>query len=120
MLMHLDNTALRGKGPICRQCLYARALSTSSAQRVSIRAHNRATEKLELKSESKSQRKKTILSKYQEKVKKAAKEWQERAEHIAHGKARNLWDVFEERGYIKDVAGYDSQESVAQETVPPV
>ncbi|ROT43618.1 tRNA synthetase class I [Sodiomyces alkalinus F11] len=35
----------------------------------------------------------------------AAKQWDERAEAILRGEARNLWDIFEERGFIKDVAG---------------
>ncbi|KAM0335262.1 hypothetical protein ACHAQA_000306 [Verticillium albo-atrum] len=35
----------------------------------------------------------------------AAQEWEEKAEAIKNGKAQNLWDIFEERGFVKDVAG---------------
>ncbi|KAM0287976.1 hypothetical protein ACHAQH_000043 [Verticillium albo-atrum] len=35
----------------------------------------------------------------------AAQEWDEKAEAIKNGEARNLWDIFEERGFVKDVAG---------------
>lgn len=43
--------------------------------------------------------------KYIEKQKAAAEEWSLRAEQIKAGTQRNLWDIFEERGYVKDVAG---------------
>ncbi|EEY17575.1 tyrosyl-tRNA synthetase [Verticillium alfalfae VaMs.102] len=35
----------------------------------------------------------------------AAQEWAKKAEAIKNGEARNLWEIFEERGFIKDVAG---------------
>lgn len=36
----------------------------------------------------------------------AAKQWDERADAILRGEATNLWDVFEERGFVKDIAGF--------------
>lgn len=36
---------------------------------------------------------------------KAAKAWEEYSKQIEAGTQRNLWDVLEERGYVKDVAG---------------
>lgn len=36
----------------------------------------------------------------------AEKEWAERAEAIKRGEVANLWDILEERGFIKDVAGW--------------
>ncbi|KAH8899261.1 tyrosyl-tRNA synthetase [Thozetella sp. PMI_491] len=50
-----------------------------------------------------------IGHKYKKKLEDAEKSWQERAQQIQDGHHRNLWDVLEERGYIKDVAGdYDT------------
>jgi tyrosyl-tRNA synthetase len=46
--------------------------------------------------------------KMQAKLKAAEENWQQRAQEIESGAKLNLWDVFEERGYIKDVAGYDN------------
>ncbi|KAI0547040.1 tRNA synthetase class I [Xylaria curta] len=41
---------------------------------------------------------------------KAAQEaWDKKAERIQNGKEQNLWDVFKERGYVKDIAGTDEQ-----------
>jgi tyrosyl-tRNA synthetase len=39
------------------------------------------------------------------KRKKADEEWAAQAEAIQAGTKRHIWDIFEERGYIKDVAG---------------
>jgi len=39
------------------------------------------------------------------KRKKADEEWAAQAEAIEAGTKRHIWDIFEERGYIKDVAG---------------
>lgn len=36
---------------------------------------------------------------------KADEEWKVQAEAIKAGTKKHLWDIFEERGYIKDVAG---------------
>jgi tyrosyl-tRNA synthetase len=40
-----------------------------------------------------------------EKVQKAAEQWQKQAEEIQEGKRPHLWDILNERGYVKDVAG---------------
>ncbi|KAL0935278.1 Tyrosine-tRNA ligase, mitochondrial [Colletotrichum truncatum] len=39
----------------------------------------------------------------------AEEEWAKRADLIQQGELPNIWDVFEERGYIKDVAGRPPQ-----------
>ncbi|TDZ66109.1 Tyrosine--tRNA ligase [Colletotrichum trifolii] len=39
------------------------------------------------------------------KVKAAQEEWDQRAKSIDRGEIPHLWDILEERGYIKDVAG---------------
>lgn len=44
--------------------------------------------------------------KYQKKVEKAELEWKEQSERISAGEQRNLWDILQERGFIKDTAGY--------------
>jgi len=36
---------------------------------------------------------------------KAAKAWEEYAKQIEDGTQKNPWDMLEERGYVKDVAG---------------
>lgn len=46
-----------------------------------------------------------IHLKTQRKRDEAAKKWDERAEAIARGEQRNLWDILEERGFFKDIAG---------------
>jgi tyrosyl-tRNA synthetase len=43
---------------------------------------------------------------FRKKTAEAEKEWQEWAQEIKDGKRRNLWDMLEERGYVKDTAGY--------------
>lgn len=40
-----------------------------------------------------------------EKRKLARQQWAEKAKKIDSGEAQHLWDLFRERGYIKDVAG---------------
>jgi hypothetical protein len=32
-------------------------------------------------------------------------DWEKRAKEIKEGKALNTWDMLEERGYVKDLAG---------------
>ena len=46
-----------------------------------------------------------IGTKYLAKAAEAEEQWQIRAEEISAGKRRNLWDIFEERGFVKDTAG---------------
>ena len=43
--------------------------------------------------------------KYTAKINEADEEWKEKALKIKSGEAKAMWDVFEERGYVKDVAG---------------
>ncbi|KAK0747927.1 tRNA synthetases class I-domain-containing protein [Apiosordaria backusii] len=43
--------------------------------------------------------------KYQAKIDQAAAEWDERAEKIKKGEIQNTWDMFVERGFVKDTAG---------------
>ncbi|KAK3934063.1 mitochondrial tyrosine--tRNA ligase [Diplogelasinospora grovesii] len=47
--------------------------------------------------------------KYRAKVEAAEEEWRQRAERIQQGAEQNLWDIFEERGYVKDTAGTKEQ-----------
>jgi tyrosyl-tRNA synthetase len=44
--------------------------------------------------------------KVQNRRKEAKEQWAQWATEIEAGKRRNLWDIFEERGFVKDVAGY--------------
>ncbi len=43
--------------------------------------------------------------KYQAKLDAAQAEWDDRKALVEDGKLPHLWDVFEQRGYVKDVAG---------------
>ncbi|KAK5637219.1 hypothetical protein RRF57_012931 [Xylaria bambusicola] len=36
----------------------------------------------------------------------AQEAWDLKAERIKNGEEPNLWNIFKERGYIKDIAGY--------------
>jgi tyrosyl-tRNA synthetase len=42
----------------------------------------------------------------QEKITKAEEQWAGKAEAMRAGELNNVWDVFNERGLVKDVAGY--------------
>lgn len=46
-----------------------------------------------------------ITQKVLEKRKNAELDWENRAELIKKGEVPHIWDLFEERGFIKDVAG---------------
>lgn len=48
-----------------------------------------------------------ISTSWLNKVAEGEQRWAERAEKIKSGEERHVWDVLEERGYIKDVAGYE-------------
>ncbi|KAI0895674.1 hypothetical protein F4806DRAFT_487414 [Annulohypoxylon nitens] len=50
-----------------------------------------------------------ISTSYLKKQAENEKEWAERAELIKEGKVQHLWDLFKERGYIKDIAGTENQ-----------
>lgn len=43
--------------------------------------------------------------KFTAKIDAADDEWKEKALKIKAGEVKAMWDVFEERGYVKDVAG---------------
>lgn len=47
--------------------------------------------------------------KYQAKIDDANADWKERQRQIEAGRMTSMWDVFEERGYVKDVAGTREQ-----------
>lgn len=47
-----------------------------------------------------------IATSYLEKVAEGEKRWEERAVKIQNGEQPHVWDILDERGYIKDVAGY--------------
>jgi hypothetical protein len=44
-------------------------------------------------------------SKYDKKNLDAAAEWDQQAAEIKAGTRRNIWDILEERGFVKDTAG---------------
>ncbi|KAM3476377.1 hypothetical protein MY5147_003228 [Beauveria neobassiana] len=46
-----------------------------------------------------------IAHSYLLKVAEGEKRWKERAKQIQDGELRHVWDILDERGYIKDVAG---------------
>ncbi|GKT91729.1 tyrosyl-tRNA synthetase [Colletotrichum tofieldiae] len=50
-----------------------------------------------------------ISQKVVEKRRTGEEEWAKRAEAIEQGDLQNIWDIFEERGYVKDVAGRTPQ-----------
>lgn len=43
--------------------------------------------------------------KYTAKIEAANDEWAEKGMRIKAGEQKAMWDIFEERGYVKDVAG---------------
>ncbi|KAG5985425.1 hypothetical protein E4U55_002346 [Claviceps digitariae] len=47
----------------------------------------------------------SISTSYLNKVADGAERWKNRAERIQRGEERHVWDILEERGYIKDTAG---------------
>lgn len=72
---------LLGRGRLCHRCLRAQARGPAGSQWRPIHL--------------------SVLAKRQ----KAAKSWEEYSKQIEAGTKRNLWDILEERGYVKDVAG---------------
>ncbi|KAK2617044.1 tyrosyl-tRNA synthetase [Conoideocrella luteorostrata] len=46
-----------------------------------------------------------IATSYLKKVAEGEARWEKRAERIQNGEERHVWDVLDERGYIKDIAG---------------
>ncbi|KAI2783810.1 hypothetical protein F4815DRAFT_314875 [Daldinia loculata] len=55
------------------------------------------------------QQTRSISTSFLEKQAEAKKIWDERAKLIQEGKVPHLWDIFKERGYVKDVAGTEKQ-----------
>ncbi|ORY68592.1 tRNA synthetase class I [Pseudomassariella vexata] len=64
---------------------------------------------LKLKITTSSQQKRHIGLKVLQKEKLAAEAWEVRANRITEGLEKNLWDVFKERGFVKDIAGTETQ-----------
>ncbi|KJZ71624.1 hypothetical protein HIM_09018 [Hirsutella minnesotensis 3608] len=50
-------------------------------------------------------RRRGIATSYLVKVERGEREWKERAEKIKSGELPHIWDILEERGFIKDTAG---------------
>lgn len=57
-----------------------------------------------------------IAQSYLRKVSEGEDRWKQRADKIQSGEISHVWDVLEERGFVKDVAGYASYEFVLPET----
>jgi tyrosyl-tRNA synthetase len=47
-----------------------------------------------------------VATTYLNKVAEGEERWKQRAQKIGNGEIPHTWDVLQERGYIKDVAGY--------------
>ena len=89
--------ALRSGG----RCRCTRAAPVWAASRSRAQPHRT----FGLVRESVIMKKKLKSPKYTAKVEDAENEWDRQAEKIKKGEAKNLWDVLEERGFVKDVAG---------------
>ncbi|KAK3309706.1 uncharacterized protein B0T15DRAFT_367087, partial [Chaetomium strumarium] len=76
------------RGSACYRCLFGHARGVALVQR------------------------RGISQKYLQKKAEAEAQWKERAEWIKEGKLPNLWDMLEERGYVKDTAG--SRETIRE------
>ncbi|KAK7986933.1 tyrosyl-tRNA synthetase [Apiospora saccharicola] len=73
------------RSTLCRRCLNPR-LAGSTSQQI-----------------------RSISMRVQEKRKAADEAWAARAAQIDAGEVKNLWDIFKERGFVKDLAGTDEQ-----------
>jgi tyrosyl-tRNA synthetase len=58
------------------------------------------------------QQARSIAQSYLKKVAEGEERWARKAENILNGKESHIWDILEERGYIKDVAGYVGSKGV--------
>ncbi|KAK4228521.1 tRNA synthetases class I-domain-containing protein [Podospora fimiseda] len=85
--MVLGSGLLSNRGSICRRCLLTAEVLVRGPSYV----QNRGI--------------RTYGLKYTKKLDDAAAEWAKRAELIKKGKLQNTFDMLEERGYIKDIAG---------------
>lgn len=81
-----------------RSCTFGRFAPASRTLNLGFRrTYIKESEKLRAKGRS---------PKYIEKVENAEKTWDDRAVKIQCGEVQNVWDMLEERGFVKDVAGY--------------
>ncbi|KAK8064383.1 tRNA synthetase class I [Apiospora phragmitis] len=87
--MALSTALLRSsagaRSTLCRRCLQLR-LAGSTSQQI-----------------------RSIATKVVYKRQLAEEEWAARAARIDAGEVQNLWDMFKERGFVKDLAGTDEQ-----------
>ncbi|KAI0845653.1 hypothetical protein F5Y00DRAFT_163534 [Daldinia vernicosa] len=85
MLSSAALSAVRGSpSTLCRRCL----LKSLAARR---------------------QQTRSVSTSFLEKQAEAKEIWDKRAKLIQEGKIPHLWDMFKERGYVKDIAGTDEQ-----------
>ncbi|KAI1463181.1 uncharacterized protein F4812DRAFT_286365 [Daldinia caldariorum] len=55
------------------------------------------------------QQTRTVATTFLQKQEEARQIWEKNAELIKEGKLPHLWDIFKERGFVKDIAGTDEQ-----------
>ncbi|CAK7226782.1 tyrosyl-tRNA synthetase [Sporothrix curviconia] len=116
--MSLSATARRWPAPgtqICRRCadqlLLTQSTSQTYEQRPRPQPQPHTQSQLVAVAPAQQQRHMTGKAfakygpKYTAKIDEANEEWKEKALKIEAGEAKPMWDVFEERGYVKDVAG---------------
>ncbi|KAI6371090.1 hypothetical protein MCOR25_004025 [Pyricularia grisea] len=96
---------------ICTRCLAPQPLATFSSSRV-LRTTEETEETLPRSPIVLKPLGNTESTKIYAKKKAAATAWAERADRIQDGKEPCLWDIFEERGLVKDVAG--SREAIRE------
>lgn len=82
--------AVLGRGTVCRSCLLPAARTTRTAKTATTGAPAQ---------------RRHISQGFIRKTAEAQEAWDRRADAIREGKQRNLWDILEERGYVKDTAG---------------
>ncbi|KAL1835709.1 hypothetical protein VTJ49DRAFT_6197 [Mycothermus thermophilus] len=102
----------RGRGPVCRSCRIAAISHNYLAREAQRRSFAIAKgipkevfkkispKRLEKQAQERGVPQKTIVKELE-----AQEAWNARAKEIKLGKQYNLWDLFEERGYVKDTAG---------------
>jgi len=73
--------------------------------RLSPPAYRRISTTATVPAESELLKRRKASPKYITKVMNAENDWEKRANQIKHGEIQNTWDMLEERGFIKDVAG---------------
>ncbi|KAK0668246.1 tyrosyl-tRNA synthetase mitochondrial precursor encoded by the yts1 protein [Cercophora samala] len=89
--MAFGTGALMSRGSVCRRCLLTMKSMTGEGP---------------ISTVSQQRGKKTFHGpKYQAKIDQAQADWEARAEKIKKGEMQHTWDMFVERGYVKDTAG---------------